>query len=69
MFENNNTQKRIMKRNMLMSQIKEAEENNILWKKNQLEIKLYNINTKHYPSVFWDSSKKGTYKKRNEASA
>lgn len=63
MFENNITEKRLLKRKKIMDDIEKEKENNNNWKVNQLESKLYEFNRKYYPKIFWNSSEKGTYKK------
>ena len=69
MFENNETEKRLLKRQAIMDKLEKAKEEGISWKVNQLETKLYEFNKKHYPNIMWDSSKIGTYKKSKEAKA
>lgn len=67
MFENNIVQKRLLKRKGLMDNLEKAKEGNNSWKINQLESKLYEFNRKYYPTIFWNSSEKGTYIKPKEA--
>lgn len=35
------------------------------FKKKQLQIKLYDLERKYFPKLFWDSKKLGTYRKNN----
>ena len=63
MFENNITQRRLLKRKSIMDEIEKAKEEQVMWKVNQLESKLYDLNQKYFPNVFWNSNEKGTYRK------
>lgn len=69
MFENNRTEKRLLKRKSIMDELEKAKEEGITWKINQLEAKLYEFNRKYYPNVFWNSAEKGTYRKPKEVKA
>lgn len=66
MFENNLTQKKLLKRKSIMDDLEKAKKENIAWKINQLETKLYDFNLRKYPKVFWNSYEKGTYRKKEE---
>ena len=69
MFENNRTEKRLLKRKSIMDALEKAKEEGIAWKVNQLESKLYEFNRKYYPNVVWNSAEKGTYRKPKEVKA
>lgn len=69
MFENNRTEKRLLKRKSIMDAIEKAKEEGITWKVNQLESKLYDFNRKYYPNIIWNSPEKGTYRKPKEVKA
>lgn len=36
------------------------------YKKNQLVTKLYELNKKYFPKMFWNSRKDGTYRKKKK---
>lgn len=65
MFENTNTHKRMMKKEVLLQAVEKAREEGIDWKIRQLEGKLACLNRKYYPNKVWDSSN-GTYRKSKE---
>lgn len=69
MFENNETQRRLLKRKAIMDELEQAKKDGNTWKANQLETKLYEFNRRFYPNVVWDSSEKGTYRKSKEVKA
>ena len=64
MFENNIIQRKLIKRKNMMDKLKDAEDNNKDWEANQLISKIHSFNNIYYPRVFWDSSTKGTYRKK-----
>lgn len=66
MFENTIAKKRMEKKNNLLNEIEKAKEEGNDWKLRQLEGKLADFNAKKYPTVFWDTMQKGTYKKPKE---
>lgn len=63
MFENNPTQRRLIKRKAYMDALEKAKEEGKDWKVKQLENKIAVMNKKYFTEPFWDSFTKGTYRK------
>lgn len=52
--------RKLVRKNELIKEIKKSKNS---WKKRQLEGKLFEINNKYFPKVFWNSIENGTYKR------